>query len=172
MNETARKKRNRDRLAECHPGFAAPLAKLIERLEEHGFRPRIQDAWRSPERQKELFAAGKSKLEWGFHNATGAGGERESLAVDLLDDDQPLGPSSRYVLTLAVLAGDLGLRTGALWGLSKNLRKATVEAIARRKFDAAVKIGWDPCHVEITGISVAAARDQGKRPPVPAAPGG
>jgi hypothetical protein len=166
MNEAARKKRNRDRLAECHPGFAAPLAKLIERLEEQGFRPRIQDAWRSPERQKELFAAGKSKLEWGFHNPTGPNGEKEALAVDLLDDDQPLGPSSRYVLTLAALAGDLGLRTGALWGLSKNLREATADAIAQRKYGAEVKIGWDPCHVEITGISVAAARDQGKRPTV------
>lgn len=164
MNEVQRKNRNQERLSECHAGFAAPVAKLIEQLEGHGFRPRIQDAWRSPATQQALFVAGKSKLRWGFHNATGANGEKEALAIDLLDDDQPLEPSTRYVLVLAALAGDLKLRTGALWGLPTDLRGATKAAIAERRFDAAVKVGWDPCHVEVTGISVTAARDQGKRP--------
>lgn len=163
MNETQRKARNAQRLTECHPAFAARLSRLIARLEADGLRPRIQDAWRSPEDQKKAFENGHTKVLFGFHNVTGADGRKEALAVDLLDDDAPLKPGTPYVLRLAAAARAEGLATGALWGLPAKLRAGTEAAIAAGDFDAPVKIGWDPCHVEPTGITIAQAKS-GMRP--------
>lgn len=163
MKEPQRLERNRQRLAECHPAFRRRLARVIARLEDQGLRPRIQDAWRSPQKQLEAFESGHSKLKFGFHNCTGADGAKESLAVDLLDDDSPIAPSTRYLLMLAAAARANGLDTGVLWGLPAVLKAATDAAIGGGDFDAAVKVGWDPAHVEATGITVAEAK-AGKRP--------
>jgi hypothetical protein len=96
--------RNRDKLCECHHIFASKAELVIKNLEEAGFRPRIQQAWRSPEEQLEAFVGGHSKLRYGFHNVTGLQEEREALAVDLLDDDAPVNPSTMYLLHLASAA--------------------------------------------------------------------
>lgn len=87
MREDARLSRNSQRLTELHPEFAARVRSVIAVLEARGFRPRIQDAWRSPEKQLEAVANGNSKHKFGFHNLTSAAGKPEALAVDLLDDD-------------------------------------------------------------------------------------
>jgi hypothetical protein len=163
MKEADRKARNAQRLTECHLAFAARVARVIARLEAMGLRPRIQDAWRSPQDQLKAFQNGNSKVTFGFHNATGPDGRKEALAVDLLDDDAPLAPGAPYVLRLAAAAGAEGLATGALWGLPAKLKAGTAAAIAAENFDAPVKIGWDPCHVEPTGITIAEAK-AGKRP--------
>ena len=76
------------------------MASVIEALEGQNIRPRIQQAWRSPAEQLEAFNSGHSKLKFGYHNATGKNGEKEALAVDLLDDDAPLNPSVRYLLAV------------------------------------------------------------------------
>jgi hypothetical protein len=89
MKEEARKKRNEDRVAELYPTFGKRIKAVINDLEKQGLRPRIQDAWRSPEKQLEAFNSGHSKLKYGFHNVTGKDGTKEALAVDLLDDDSP-----------------------------------------------------------------------------------
>ena len=101
MTEPKRKQRNADRLLELFPTFRLRLSKVIEELEEMGIRPRIQDAYRSPADQLKAFNTGHSKLRFGFHNVTGANGEKESLAVDLLDDDNPLQLSKAYLLKVA-----------------------------------------------------------------------
>jgi hypothetical protein len=163
MNEVDRKARNVQRLQTLFPTFAARVSRVIEQLEAQGARPRIQDAWRSPEDQKKAFDTGHSKLLFGFHNTTGIGGRPEALAVDLLDDDAPLDVRKPYVLKLASAAQAEGLVTGVRWGVPKKLIAAIDEAIAAEDWEAAVKIGWDPLHVEPTGISVAQARS-GVRP--------
>jgi hypothetical protein len=119
MNEAARRQRNQQRLLELYPTFARRVAALIAELESEGWRPRIQDAWRSPQAQRAAWESGHSKLQWGFHNATGAGGRPEALAVDLLDDDAALNPGKPYLLRLAAAAEDAGLVTGIRWGLGK-----------------------------------------------------
>jgi hypothetical protein len=163
MDEAARNARNADRLAECFPVFAAKIRAVIATLEASGIRPRIQDAWRSPADQLAAFNSGHSKLKFGFHNVTGAAGAKEALAVDLLDDDAPLNPSKEYLLRLAAAARAQGLQSGILWGLPEELRKAVDQAIATGNFTAPVKVGWDPCHVEITGLTPEEARNT-KRP--------
>jgi len=87
VKEDARLKRNIQRQVELYPTFAARVVRIIATLEAAGFRPRIQDAWRSAAAQAELFAKGTTKVKFGFHNVTGTGGRPESLAVDLLDLD-------------------------------------------------------------------------------------
>jgi hypothetical protein len=163
MTETARKERNRQRLSECFPAFARDVALVIKRLETQGFRPRIQDAHRSIEDQLKAFKNGFSKVRFGFHNITGDDGTPESLAVDLLDDNRPLNPSREYLIRLAAGASQSNLQTGAFFGLPKALRTGLQRAIDNLDFNPSVKIGFDPTHLEVTGITIDQARE-GTRP--------
>lgn len=163
MNEVQRKGRNEERLTELFPTFRTRVSAVIAELEAQGLRPRIQDAWRSPQNQLIAFNSGHSELQFGFHNVTGPHGEKQALAVDLLDDDAPLAPSTRYLLMVARAARNHGLQTGILWGLPDKLRDAVDAAIDASDFNAPVKVGWDPTHIEPTGITVADA-ENGIRP--------
>ncbi len=51
MLETERLQRNQSRLQELYPYFRARVEAVLKEMEAEGFRPRIQDAWRSPEDQ-------------------------------------------------------------------------------------------------------------------------
>ena len=163
MLDSARQRRNGERLAECHPAFRAALRRVLHDLEADHYRPRIQCAYRSPALQAEAYAAGRSHVQWSYHNATTADGHPDALAADVLDDDAPLAPSRRYLLSLAMVCDRYGLSTGISWGLLPHLRRATLAAVATRMPDADVKIGWDPCHVEVRGLTLAQAR-AGQRP--------
>src|SRR5262245_34252500 len=122
MNERQRKQRNTDRLAELFPTFRTRVAAVIADLESQGLRPRIQDAWRSPQDQLVAFNTGHSKLKFGFHNVTGSNGAKESLAVDLLDDDHAAHEGREYLLRLAAAAEKQEVVTGIRWGLPAKLR--------------------------------------------------
>lgn len=162
MRDEDRSARNRERLQQCHPVFRQIVVRIITTLQEQGFRPRIQDAWRSPEDQEQAYFSGHSKLQWGFHNATTPDGRADALAVDLLDDDHPLNPARDYLLALAAAAKQYGATTGIAWGLPPNVRNALTVAITTGgKWEKA--IGWDPTHVEMAGLSVADAK-RGVRP--------
>ena len=163
MNEPARKQRNQQRLTECFPKFAQRVAAVISDLETQGFRPRIQDAHRSEADQLIAFKNGFSKVKFGFHNIVGAGGKKESLAVDLLDDDKPLTPSRRYIILLAEAAQNHKLHPGSFFGLPAALRVGLQKAIDDHNFSPTVKIGFDPTHIEATGLSIDEAK-AGKRP--------
>lgn len=163
MKEKDRKQRNVDRLSELFPTFRARVEKVIVALESKGIRPRIQDAWRSPADQLKAFNSGHSKLKFGFHNVTASNGTPEALAVDLLDDDHPVASTKNYLLQLASAAEAAGLISGIRWGVPKKLIGSIDKAIASQDFDANVKIGWDPTHIQPTGITVAQAK-AGKRP--------
>ena len=163
MNEVQRKQRNAQRVTELWPSFGNKIKLVIAQLEAQGLRPRIQDAWRSPQDQLIAFKTGHSKLKFGFHNVTGADGQKEALAVDMLDDDHAANEGSEYLLHLAAAAESSGLVTGIRWGLPPKLRVAIDLAISNQQWKAPVKIGWDPSHVEPTGITPLQAK-LGKRP--------
>lgn len=159
MKETDRNGRNAERLHECHPAFATRLRAVIAALEAQSFRPRIQDAWRSKQDQLIAFQTGHSQVKFGFHNATGPDGEKMSLAVDMVDDDYPLAPPTRYLLALAITARDHGLNTGILWRREGQPALTEAEhAIEKRDIDAQVHVGWDPTHTEVVGVTLAEAQ--------------
>jgi hypothetical protein len=167
MEEAARRSRNAQRIGELDEVFARRVTAIIRSLETAGYRPRIQDAWRSPESQLSAFNTGHSRLRFGFHNVTGPDGEPQSLAVDLLDDDFPLNSRSDYLLRLAAAALAHTCQTGILWGLPPALREGVRSALDQRDWNARVKLGWDPTHVEPTDVTVDEARE-GARPRAPA----
>lgn len=154
MRESDRQKCNQKRLSELHPVFRLKIESIIRVLDRNGFRPRIQEAWRSLEDQQRAFDAGRTELLYGFHNVTAEDGTPEALAVDLLNDDAPMSLNGRYVLQLAAAAEEAGLVTGIRWGLSKESAEVIDEAIAHRNWDAAICVGWDPMHVQMDGITI------------------
>jgi hypothetical protein len=163
MNEAARKQRNQQRLTECFPTFSERVKAVIADMENQGFRPRIQDAHRTIEDQLIAFNTGKSDVKFGFHNVTGANGKPEALAVDLLDDDNPLAPKREYEIRLAATAQKNGLQSGIFFRLDESLRSRLRKAIAELNFDSSIEIGFDPTHIEVTGILIAEAK-AGRRP--------
>ncbi len=164
MKEVKRKERNDERLLELYPTFRVRVERVIVELEAKGIRPRIQDAWRSIADQKIAFDTGHAKVLFGFHNVTAPNGkDPEALAVDMLDDDSPLSLSKSYLLQLAAAAEAAELITGIRWGVPTKLIGAIDAAIASKDWDAKVKIGWDPSHIQPTDITIAQAK-AGKRP--------
>jgi len=167
MKEPDRLARNKERLTECFPTFAARVALVIGDMETQGFRPRIQDAHRSPADQAAAVAAGHSTVSFSFHNVTGAGGKAEALAVDMLDDDHPVDNVPRkYLITLASVAQKHGLHSGIFFFKSEpppGTREKLQAAVDALNFDPHIVIGFDPTHVETTGVTIAQAK-AGKRP--------
>lgn len=163
MTESDRVTRNRAMLAQCHPVFRSALVAVLLALQGRGFRPRIQCAWRSPADEDAAYRAGHSHVEFGFHNVTGADGTPQALAADVLDDDQPLTPTRGYLLALTRAAHAQQLETGLAWGLPPNIRVALEQALAGGSpYDG--RIGWDPEHVQIAGLTIVEAQ-AGQRPP-------
>ena len=163
MTDAERHNRNNLRLLQCWPSFARKVKAVLADLEGHGLRPRIQCAWRSPAAQLKAYQAGNSKLKFGFHNVTSRAGKPEALAVDILDNDHPLEPPTRFLLMLAASSQAHELQSGIRWGLSTAGRKRIDQALAEKRWDAKVAVGWDPCHVEVTGLTVTRAK-AGARP--------
>jgi hypothetical protein len=165
MKEKDRLARNKKRLGECFPKFADRVSKVIEEMEKLGFRPRIQDAHRTIADQKKAFDSGKSHVLFGFHNVTAKDGTPESLAVDMLDDDHPDDTVSRkYLITLASIAQENKLASGIFFDLKPPAaRKVLQTAIDAHNFDSKIKIGFDPTHIEATGLTIDEAK-AGKRP--------
>lgn len=149
MTDEALKQRNDEQLATCWPAFANKIRAVISDMAGHGYRCRIQQSWRSPQEQLEAFNSGHSKLRFGFHNCTGPNGEKQALAVDLLDDDRPNEETMKYSLMLYSSAHSHGLTTGALYGLSPKMKQAFVNAALGKDWDnQKVKRGWDESHVD------------------------
>ncbi len=163
MTDQERLQRNTERLQELDPLFAIRVKSVLDGLEARALRPRIQDAWRSPAAQMQAYLGGFSRLRFGFHNVTNADGKPAALAADILDDDAPTAPASFFLLQLAALAEQAGLRSGIRWGLLLTFARAIDRAIAAQDWHAGVKIGWDPTHIETQAVTVAQARS-GQRP--------
>lgn len=163
MTDDLRRQRNAVKLLELHPVFGARVLHLIGVMEAAGYRPRIQQAYRSLEEQQQNLAKGVSEVVWSFHNATNEDGTPAALAVDLLDDEFPTNPRKGYLMRLAIEAAAIQVRTGILWGLSDGPRERLAEAIRNGQAGWVGALGWDPTHCEPSDLSLAQAK-HGLRP--------
>jgi hypothetical protein len=163
MLEVERKLRNQSLLMEMYPVFRVKVAAVLQEMESYGYRPRIQEAWRSVATQISYYRQGLTKLQYSFHTVTGENGEKEALAADIIDDDRPDGVKLPYILHLAAAAKNNGLITGAYFDLAPDKIANLDAALAAKNWSAPVHIGWDPLHIQITGMTPDEAKE-GKRP--------
>lgn len=174
MLESERKARNAAKLQELHPVFRKKIEAVLAEMESYQLRPRIQEAWRSPEDQLRAFREGRSRLEYGFHNVTAPDGTKEALAVDIIDDNRPLGPKLPYILHLAAAAENQGLTSGIYFDLPPDKVANIKRALAAKDWNAPVHIGWDPLHVQVADLTIeevrAGARPQAEGSAVAGAP--
>ena len=182
MKEADRLRRNSDMIAQLYDPMRQPVRGLLADLSSMGFRPRIQQSYRSAQEQSELAAKGLSQRNFGFHNFD-IEGVPAALAVDLVDDDDPIWPNDwqaraseerdrrrRFVLCAAIYARRYGLSTGIGWGLEEKARAFLLDCVAAGMIRTDLAVGWDPLHVEPAGITVHEVRD-GKWPTFNAAGG-
>jgi hypothetical protein len=165
MTEPDRLARNTTRLMDCNPVFALRVSRIIAGLEAVGYRPRIQDAFRDPDAQAAAVASGHSQVSWSFHMALTPEGAPDALAVDLLDDNNPVVPPTNYLIRLAAMASRHLCETGILWGLAPALKIKLHDAISEGNWTLITPIGWDPTHVQPVDVTIAQAR-RGIRPTV------
>lgn len=161
MLEILRKQRNKQRLTEIYSKYVDKYADLLNCLEKtYGYKPRMQDAWRSLELQRKYWSIGKSWLKVGAHNFTLPGERKAALAADILNDRDPLGKNSiEYWAVLAIEAHKRGLETGICWNLKQGPgthRAAMETAIAAGSIFELARLvdidrGQDPCHVQAQG---------------------
>lgn len=163
MNEADRLQHNQRKLQELYPTFRTRIEAVLKEMQGSGYRPRIQEAWRSQADQLDAYRRGASKVQFGFHNVTGVTGMNESLAADILDDDRPTTVKVHFMLHLAAAAEAQGLTTGIRWDLKDEDSVLIDIALQNKNWDAKVRVGWDPLHVEPVGITIQEAK-AGRRP--------
>lgn len=157
MNYCALNNRNADMVTEVHRVMRQRVINILARMAELGEIPRIQCAYRTPAEQRALFYEQRSALRWGFHNVT-EGGQPAALAVDILDNTAPRSLSLSFLLKLAWCAQRENCETGILWGLREGQRVRIASLVENRQFDQPAKIGWDPCHVQPSDLTVGQAQ--------------
>ncbi len=162
--ELKRQRNNAEKLALIHAPARPKFAATVRDLEAQGQRPLIVNSYRSPASQAAIKARGNSRVSWSYHNAQTPQGKPDALAADFVD--------SRYFwqrghddfwLMLASAAEGHDLSSGVYWGLPPNYRKRIRGLISRREWHTPYRVGWDPGHIEVKGVTLAEAR-RGKRP--------
>jgi len=73
------------KLQSMKPEMAAKVRIVLDKLTARGFQPKIFYGWRSVAVQAQLFADGKSKVRFSFHNAQKPDGTPLSYAADIID---------------------------------------------------------------------------------------
>ena len=179
MTDKRLKARNTAMLREVYLRLRPPVRRILQGMMRSGWRPRIQQAWRSPAQQRQNLKKKTSKVAWSFHNATDRTGKPEALAVDVIDDKKLYRPPKLFWFHLARLAQKNGMETGIAWGVKgkakrEEIQKAIdffivgidffiVDPKVFAKLTKKIRIGWDPGHCQPAGVKLSAAR-KGWRP--------
>jgi hypothetical protein len=114
MTDSALKSRNEKMITELWPALRPKVKAILEDMKGHGFRPRIQVAYRTLAQQLATVASGNSWVTWSYHMAKNSDGSKGALAADIIDDDL-LYNSSRFFELLEKSAKSHGLETGRGW---------------------------------------------------------
>ena len=163
MLESERIAYNKNKLQEFYPFFRTRIEAVLKEMEKAGYRPRVQVAWRSVADQLEAYKRGTTRVQFGFHNISGTSGAKESLAADIWDDDRLEQVKVDFMLHLAAAVAANGMTTGIRWDLADEDSKLIDLALKHQIWDAKLRVGWDPLHVEPVGLTIDDAKN-GKRP--------
>jgi peptidoglycan L-alanyl-D-glutamate endopeptidase CwlK len=103
------------KLASMNPALAAKVRLVLAALTKRSFQPKIFYGWRSQAVQARLFAEGKSKVKFSFHNAQKPDGTPNAYAADIID--ARYGWSSQAETSGFWKAlGDEANKQGLVWG--------------------------------------------------------
>lgn len=74
------------KLESLNPAFREKVERLLKRVKDRGFKPKVVYGWRSVAIQLELHNKGRSKVKFSFHNAQLPNGTPNAYAVDIVDE--------------------------------------------------------------------------------------
>lgn len=132
-----------------NPRFSPQVKKVLQRLEDDGFQPRVAATWRSPDRQELIFQRGKLRQKvLGGGPATQArgglschnmldDGVRASLAADIIPgkNRKTARQKAAFFAALGQAAKAEKLGWGGRWK-------------KRNRVWARFGLGWDPGHIQ------------------------
>ncbi len=147
MTDVERWGGNSEKLEGIYGHFKLAFEGVVKRLESLGWKPLIVETKRSYPRQVMLVAKGASRTLKSKHLS--------GRAMDVIDvryawKDTPI----EFIIDLFIAATAERLDTGVLFGLDGHLKDAWRLYGGRgdRVRLLALKRGWDPCHVEVSGV--------------------
>jgi hypothetical protein len=103
------------KLQSMKPEMAAKVRAVLDRLAQRGFQPKVFFGWRSVLVQAQLFADGKSKVRFSFHNAQLPDGTPQSYAADIIDSRFAWGKEAETSGFWKAL-GEEARTQGLVWG--------------------------------------------------------
>lgn len=128
-------------LAGLRPEFREKVRRILRDMEKYlGYRCYVASGLRTEAEQRRLVAQGRSKTNRSRH--------LKGLAADIVPVELGWNAPPSFWLRLGYLAEREGLGWGGFYGLPRGLRAALRKAYGAKDWEARVKIGWDPAHVE------------------------
>ena len=144
---------NTTTLKGLHPGFAAKLNLVMDRLKARGFQPTIGSGWRNTAWQAGAKAKGGSQLTYSLHNVVNPKTcEPAALAADVVDARWGWGsggPDPKDEKTVAAggffrALGEEVKRAGMRWGGDYSQKDKSGRS---KSIWTNFGMGWDPAHV-------------------------
>lgn len=103
------------KLRSLNPIFREKVRAVLKALEAKGFQPKIFYGWRSVAVQQRLFAEGRTKVRFSFHNAQKQDGTPNSYAADIIDKRWGWKKEAETNGFWAIL-GEEAKKRGLVWG--------------------------------------------------------
>lgn len=141
---------SRDRLQEMtsEGRFRPKVEAVLAGMRSLGYSPRVAEALRTVERQRQLVRAGRSRTMRSLHLP---GPDGLARACDIVDARSGWGAGRAFWLSLGRLAHTHGLDWGGLWmpsGRSDLIRFLQDRTRPWNPHEYSGPIGWDPAHVQ------------------------
>lgn len=134
--------------------FRAKVGFTLENLADKDESPKIFEAMRTVEQQREKVRKGYSRTMKSYHLKRGS--DKLGLAADIADRTKGWNASKRFWLLLAANCEARMMGWGGLFGLKSKQIKAIQDALSVLRAAGwpmshpsyEVAIGWDPAHVQ------------------------
>ncbi|MCB1934725.1 MAG: M15 family metallopeptidase [Nitrosomonas sp.] len=103
------------KLQSLNPAFRIKVQNVLDALAQRGFQPKIFFGWRSVAVQQELFAKGRTKVRFSFHNAQKPDGTPNAYAADIIDKRWGWNQEAKDNGFWSAL-GEAAKKQGLVWG--------------------------------------------------------